>query len=61
MSGFTPSPSYIVRSVLWRGEVMSFDYLHYLIQQIELTVVKIFVAVSTIVLLIQVIKSKLKK
>ena len=40
---------------------MSFDYLHYLIRQIELSIVEILLGVSSIVLLIQVIKNKFKK
>lgn len=40
---------------------MTFDYLHYLIHQIELTVVEILLAVGAVVLLIEVIKRKLNK
>lgn len=36
-----------------------FDYLHYLIYQLHSILVEILLAVSTIVLLIQLIKSKL--
>ena len=38
-----------------------FDYLRHLIREIELIVVDIFIAVTTIIVLFQVIKNKVKK